>query len=115
MREIIGFPIDRHLAERLHDTVHRLRTADDEDLPRREAAELVIQIMSVGLDFHFRRPMRAMKTPPALRRAVDLAVIASERAAGTALRRITRNLPAAQMRGVADYLEEALHRLPHGS
>ena len=115
MHEIIGFPIARDPAARLRDVAARLRTADDAALPRRETAELVIQIMTTGLDFHFRRPVRALGAGSTLRRVVDMAVHAGTRAAGGAIRRVMRGLSPEQMRYVADYLEEAAHRVPAGA
>ena len=72
---------------------------------------LIYRLVQVGIDEHFHRPARMFDLNPLLVRVIDVAAATTLRALKTATRRVLKSLSDAELRTVADEIEDRLYEV----
>lgn len=108
MTHLLGTPLSPALAAEAERVVALLRS----DAPRDEkidaADDIVVQLVEVGIDYHFHGPARRFGLNVWLVKIIDVAAATTLRALKTATRRVLKGLTDEQLAGIADEIEERI-------
>ncbi len=108
---LLGTPLSDDLAAEAERVVALLRS----DAPRAEKVgavdALVYAFVRVGIDVHFYAPARLFSLSPLVTKVIDVAAGATLRALKSAARRVLKGLSDAQLREVADEIEDRLYQV----
>lgn len=110
MSHVVTAPLPAALAQRALAIVGRLRDGTLGPEQADEAVDLVCDMTDCVMRHFFLRPAEALGLGIASRAAIDLGVRSTVKTTRMALRQILPRLDAAQLRQVADYIDEAVEQ-----
>jgi len=105
---VVGIRLSEPLAQETREVVRLLREAPDEPATRNRAVELLWEAAEANLDFYFLIPAHQLKVGSWAIRLLNMGTRTVLRLITSVGHRIVARLSAAQLRYVADFVEEQL-------
>ena len=110
----LATPLPEPLADDARGTVAFLRGEASAKEKGQRAFSFIFSAVEHSLGYHFREPLAALGVGMMTRKALDLSLDLALKGLRAPMRRILEGMDDAQLRGVADAIEERLYPDPHG-